>query len=51
MLLLLYPQGIGSKYPLDRRLDGHQSQSGISGEEKNSHPLQGFEPPIIEPLA
>jgi hypothetical protein len=32
-------------YPLDRRLGGHQSRTGIVGEEKNSQP-----PPRIEPL-
>jgi hypothetical protein len=34
--------------PLDRRLVGAQSRSGRSGEEKNSQPLPGFEPPIIQ---
>jgi hypothetical protein len=38
-------------YPLDRRLGGPQSRSGRSGEEKNSQPLPGLEPPIIQPLA
>jgi hypothetical protein len=33
-------------YPLDRKLGGPQSQSGRGGEEKNSQPLQGQEPPI-----
>jgi hypothetical protein len=37
--------------PLDRRLDGPQSQSGHGGEEKNSEPLPGLEPPIIQPVA
>jgi hypothetical protein len=33
-------------HPLDRRLGGPQSRSGRSGEEKNSQPLPGLEPPI-----
>jgi hypothetical protein len=32
-------------YPLDRRLGGPQSRSGRGGEEKNSQPLPGIEPP------
>jgi hypothetical protein len=35
---------------LDRRLGGPHSQSG-GGEEKTSQPLQGLEPPIIQPVA
>jgi hypothetical protein len=38
-------------YPLDRRLGGPQNQFGQGGEEKNSQPLPGFEPPIIQPVA
>jgi hypothetical protein len=34
---LLYPQGKGPRYPLDRRLGRPQSQSGHSGEEKNNN--------------
>jgi hypothetical protein len=34
-------------YPLDRRLGGSQGRSGRGGEEKNSQPLPGIEPPII----
>jgi len=41
---LLYPQGKAPQYPLDRRLSGPQSQSGHSGEEKNSQTLLGMEP-------
>jgi hypothetical protein len=48
---LLYPQGKSPWYPLDRRLGGPQSQSGHSGEEKNSQPLLGLEPLIIQPIA
>jgi hypothetical protein len=32
-------------------LAGPQSQSGRGGEEKNSQPLPGLEPPIIQPVA
>jgi hypothetical protein len=37
----LYPEGNSPWYPLDRRLDGTQSLSGRSGEEKNSQPPLG----------
>jgi hypothetical protein len=47
----LYPQGESTWYPLDRRLGGPQSRSGHGGEEKNSQPLPGLEPPIIQPVA
>jgi hypothetical protein len=46
----LYPQGKSPRYPLDRRLGGPQSRSGRSGEEKNSKPLPGLEPPVIQPV-
>jgi hypothetical protein len=39
------------RYPLDRWLDGSQSRSGCGGEEKNSQPLPGLEPPIIQPVS
>jgi hypothetical protein len=42
---LLYPQGKRAWCPLDRRLDGPQRRSGRGGEEKNSQPLPGPEPP------
>jgi hypothetical protein len=45
------PQGKSPWYLLDRRLGGSQSRSGRSGEEKNSEPLPGLEPPIIQPVA
>jgi hypothetical protein len=48
---LLYPQGKSPWYPLNRRLDGLQRRSGRGGEEKNSQPLPGLEPPIIQPVA
>jgi hypothetical protein len=47
----LYPQGKCPWYPLDKRLGGLQSRSGRGGEEKNSQPLPGIEPPIIQPVA
>jgi hypothetical protein len=46
----LPPQGKSPWYPLDRRLGGPQSRSGPGGEEKNSQPLPGLEPPIIQPV-
>jgi hypothetical protein len=46
----LYPHGKSPWYPLDRRLHGPQSQSGRGGEEKNSQPLPGLEPPITQPI-
>jgi hypothetical protein len=45
------PQGKSPWYPLDRRLGGPHSRSGRGGEEKNSQPLPGLEPPIIQPVA
>jgi hypothetical protein len=36
---------------MDRRLGGPQSRSGRGGEEKNSQPPLGIEPPIIPLLA
>jgi hypothetical protein len=47
----LYPQGKSPWYPLDRRLSGPQSRSGRGRAEKNSRPLPGLEPPIIQPVA
>jgi hypothetical protein len=43
-----YPQRKSPYYPLNRRLGGPQSRSGHSGKEKNSQPLPGLEPPIIQ---
>jgi hypothetical protein len=51
MLRPLYHQGKSHWYPLDRSLGGPQSRSGPCGEEKNSQPLRGIEPPIIQPVA
>jgi hypothetical protein len=45
------PQGKSSLYPLDRGLGGPQRLSGRGGEEKNSHPLPGLEPPTVQPIA
>jgi hypothetical protein len=47
----LYAHGKSLCYPLDRRLGGLQSQSGQVREEKNSQPVPGLEPPIIQPVA
>jgi hypothetical protein len=47
----LYPQGKIPCYPLDKRLGALQSWSGHSGEEKNSQPLSGLEPLIIQLVA
>jgi hypothetical protein len=46
----LYPQGKSPSYPLNRRLGGPQSRSGHGGEEINSQPPPGIEPPIIQPV-
>jgi hypothetical protein len=43
-----YLQGKSPCYALDRRLGDPQSRSGHGGEEKNSQPLPGLEPPIIQ---
>jgi len=41
----LYPRGKSPRYPLDRRLGGSQKRSERGGEQKNSQPLTGLEPP------
>jgi hypothetical protein len=48
-----YSRGKSSQYPLDRRLGGPQSRSGICGEEKNSWPYQALnsEPLVVQPVA
>jgi hypothetical protein len=43
-------QGKSTCYPLDRRLGGPQRRSRGGGEEKNSQPLPGLEPPIMKPV-
>jgi hypothetical protein len=48
------PQGKSPWYPLVSRLDGLQSRSERGGEEKNSQPPPGIEPPktpIFQPVA
>jgi len=50
-LVALPPQGKIPWYPLDRRLGGPQNLCGCGGEEKNSQPLSGLEPQIIQPIA
>jgi hypothetical protein len=49
--LATLPQEKSPWYPLDRRLDGPQSQSGHGGEEKNSQTLLGLKLLIIQPAA
>jgi hypothetical protein len=49
--LPLYSQIKRPWYPLDRRLGGPQSRSERKGEERNSQPLPGLEPAIIQPVA
>jgi hypothetical protein len=50
-VLATYPQRKSPWYPLDRRLGGPESWSLHGGEEKNSQPLPGLEPLIIQPVA
>jgi hypothetical protein len=38
-------------YLLGMRLGGPQSRSGHGDEDKNSQPLPGLQPPIIQPVA
>jgi hypothetical protein len=45
------PRGKRPLYPLDRRLSGPRNLSGRGGEKKNSQPLPGLEPPIIQPIS
>jgi hypothetical protein len=45
------PPGKIPWYQLDRRLGGLHSRSGRGGEEKNSQPLPGLKPPIVQPVA
>jgi hypothetical protein len=47
----LYPQWKIAWYPLDRRLGGPKSRSWRGGEEKNSQPLPGLEPSIVQPVS
>jgi hypothetical protein len=45
------PPGKEPLVPIERRLGGPQNRSGRGGEEKNSQPLPGLEPPINQPVA
>jgi hypothetical protein len=51
----LYPQGKSPRYPLDRRLDGPQNQSGRRGEETILAPIGTRTPaprsPSLQPVA
>jgi hypothetical protein len=47
----LHPQGKSPRFPLDRRLGGHQSRSGSGVEEENSQPLPELEPQTIQNVA
>jgi hypothetical protein len=47
----LYPQRKSPWYPLYKRLDGRQSQSGHGGEERICQPLPGLERPIVQPVS
>jgi hypothetical protein len=40
--LQIYPRGNSPQYPLDRRVGGFQSRSGLCGEDKNVLPLPGM---------
>jgi hypothetical protein len=46
-----HPKGRSPWNTLDRRLGELQSRSGRGGEEKNSQPLPGIEPQIMQPVA
>jgi hypothetical protein len=43
MAWCLVKHGDNFNFPLDRRLDGPQNQSGYSGEEKKFQPLPGID--------
>jgi hypothetical protein len=45
------PPGKGHRYSLDRKLGGAHIRSERGGAEKNSHPLPGLEPSVIQPAA
>jgi len=47
----LYPQGMSTWYPLDRRLGGLQNQSGSGGEEKKFSAPTGNQNPVVQPVA
>jgi hypothetical protein len=43
------PRGKSPRYPLDRKMDGTQSQSEVCGVEKSPLPLPGVEPRPFSP--
>jgi hypothetical protein len=45
-----YPHGKSPWYPLDRILGEPQNRSERGGEVKNSQPIPGLGPPIIQPV-
>jgi hypothetical protein len=45
------PQGKSPWYLLGRSLGGPQNRSRRGGETRNSQPVPGLEPPIIQPVA
>jgi len=47
---VVLPPGKSPWYLMDRRLGGHHSQSGHSGEEKYSQPLPGIKPYNPDPI-
>jgi hypothetical protein len=47
----VYSQGKSPYYQLVRRLGGPKSRSGRGCEDRNSQPLSGIEPSIIQPIA
>jgi len=51
MLQLLYSRGKSPQYPMNRRVDRPQSQSGHFGGQKNPLHLPKFEFHIIQPIS
>jgi hypothetical protein len=47
----IYPQGKSFWNSLGRRLGGFQNWYGRGGEERNSDPLPGLQPPTIQPVS
>jgi hypothetical protein len=46
-----FPKGKSPCYPLDRKLGGPRTGLDAVVERKNSQPLPGLEPSIIQPIA
>jgi hypothetical protein len=44
-------RGKNTWYPLDKKLGEPPRRYESGGEEKNSQPLQGIEPPIVQSVA